>query len=292
MPSTRIDFGDPLTNPFGPQRQPSGAFSVDAFGLAQAQLTFAIDSTPAILGGCISIFRAGVDYPDDLGYPMKSYKVTVASSKGNISMVTVDYMGVFTSEGYTYTNMVGVVATQAQPIETHPNFTIITDSSISSNILAGDPTGTRYNSAIFNPSALSIAGGGAPQWSFGGFGVGKEGAVNIKAGVRQYLKPATTLRGTMYFNEANQAKAEKLNTAVGKTLKTGDAQTLIPDWIDGQTFGSHWLVTHAGIECIGKPTTLVETGNYAALKVTFDLMYSGKQGWDPDIYGRADEIFA
>jgi hypothetical protein len=290
MPSTRIDFGDPLTNPFGPQRQPSGAFSVDAFGLAQAQLTFAIDSTPAILGGCISIFRDGAPYPDDLGYPMKSYKITVASSKGNISMVTVDYMGVFTSEGYTYTNMVGVVATQAQPIETHPNFTIITDSTISSNILAGDPTGTKYNSAIFNQNPTATTTGG-PQFAFGGFGVGKGGAVNIKAGVRQYLKPATTLRGTMYFNQANQIKAEKLNAAVGKTLKTGDAQTLIPDWIEGQTLGSHWLVTHAGIECIGKPTTLVEVGNYAALKVTFDLMYSGKQGWDGDIYGQADAIF-
>lgn len=291
MPSTRIDFGDPLNNPFGPQRQPSGAFSVDAFGLAQAQLTFAIDSTPAILGGCISHFRAGVLYPDDLGYPMKSYKVTVASSKGNVSMVTVDYMGVFSSEGYTYPNVVGVVATQAQPIETHPNFTIITDSSISSNILGGDPKGTKYNSAIFNQNPTATTSDG-PQWSFGGFGVGKGGVVNRKAGVRQYLKPATTLRGTIYFNEASQAKAEKLNAAVGMTLKTGDAQTLIPDWIDDQTIGSRWLVTHAGIECIGKPTTIVETGNYAALKVTFDLMHSGKQGWDPDIYGQAEEIFA
>jgi hypothetical protein len=110
--------------------------------------------------------------------------------------------------------------------------------------------------------------------------------------VRQYLKPATTLRGTIYFNQTNQIKAEKLNAAVGMTLKTGDAQILIPDWIQDQTIGSRWLVTHAGIECIGLPTTIAVDGNYAALKVTFDLMHSGAQGWDPDIYGRSEEIFA
>lgn len=283
MASTRIDYGNSLS--FPGVRQPSGAFSVDPFGLAQAQLTVALDSDPANLAAAISAYMAGVDYPDDLGHPMKSYKYTIASAKGGVSMMTVDYMGVFTELGYTYPNVVGVVATQAQPIETHPNFTIITDSSISTNILGGDPLGTRYNSAIFNPALIPN------QFSFGGFGVGKAGSVNPKAGVRHYLKPATTLRGTIYFNESNQAKAEKLNAAVGKTLKTGDAQSLIPDWIEDQTLGSRWLVTHAGIECIGKPTTIAVAGNYAALKVTFDLMHSGKQGWDPDIYGQSEEIF-
>lgn len=292
MPSTRIDYGNSLASPG--QRQPTGAFSVDAFGLAQAQLTVALDSSPANLAEAIDLYMGGTNYPDDLGYPMKSYRYSISSAKGGVSMMTIDYMGVFTAEGYTYPNMVGVVATQAQPIETHPNFTIVTDSSISTNVLAGVAGSPPYqNNAIFNPAIAGTVTGGTPQYTFGGFGLGKSTeAPNIKAGVRQYLKPATTLRGTIYFNEANQAKAEKLNAAVGCRLKTGDAQTLIPDWIYGQTIGSRWLVTHAGIECIGKPTTIAVAGNYAALKVTFDLMYGGKNGWDPDIYGQAEEIFA
>lgn len=289
MADTRTDYGSSLT--FPGVRQPTGAFSVDAYGLAQAQLTYALDSDPANLSSAISIYMAGDDYPDDLGYPMKSYRYSISSSKGGVSMMTVDYMGVFTEEGYTYPNVVGVVATQAQPIETHPNFTIVTDPTISTNILAGSPPTSTYNSAIFTPNTLAVGGGSGLQYTFGGFGVGKGDVVNPFAGVRQYLKPATTLRGTIYFNMANQAKAEKLNAAVGKTLKTGDAQTLIPDWIEDQTIGSRWLVTHAGIECIGKPTTIAVEGNYAALKVTFDLMHSGSQGWNPSIYGQSEEIF-
>jgi hypothetical protein len=284
---TRIDYGDDLASPG--LRQASGAFSVDAFGLAQAQLTFALDSNPDNLMAAVDYYMAGQAYPDNLGFPMLSYKYAISSAKGGVCMMTVDYMGVFTSEGYTYPNMVGVVATQAQPIETHPNFTIITDPTISSNILAGSWDGTHYNEAIFNVNPLAV---GTPKATFGGFAVGSSGTVNPKAGVRQFLRPATTLRGTMYFNQSMQAAAEGLNAAVGKYLKSADAQTLIPDWIQDQTMGSKWLVTHAGIECIGKPTTIAVEGNYAALKVTFDLMHSGVQGWDPDIYGQADEIFA
>ena len=38
---TRINYGDDLTVP---KRQPQGAFSIDAYGLAQAQLTYAVDT--------------------------------------------------------------------------------------------------------------------------------------------------------------------------------------------------------------------------------------------------------
>jgi hypothetical protein len=289
MPSTRIDFGDSLLSPG--RRQPTGAFSVDAFGLAQAQLTVALDSDPANIADAINLYCGGIDYPDDLGQPMKSYKYSMSTSKGGVTLMTIDFMGVFTELGYTYPNMVGVVATQAQPIETHPNFTIITDDTISNNILAGSPPTTNFNSAIFNPNPTAVVGGSGFQYTFGGFGVGKGDTVNPLAGVRQYLKPATTLRGTIYFNPANQSKAEGLNAAVACYLKSADAQTLIPDWIQNQTLGSRWLVTHAGIECIGKPETIAVEGNYAALKVTFDLMNSGKQGWNQDIYAEADEIF-
>lgn len=289
MPSTRIDFGNTLTSPG--KRQANGSFNVDAFGLAQAQLTFALDSTPSNLKNAIALYSAGVDYPDDLGFPMKSYKYHLSTAKGGVSMLTVDYMGIFRSSGYTECQITGVANTTAQPIETHPNFTKVTDNTIGKDsptqILGGKPPSaiTAGNRPIFT----QVQNISPPQYIFNGFGVSDTDVVNIKAGIRQFLRPMWNVRGVVFFNTANASKATKMTDGVGRTLHGfGDVNKLIvPDAIFGYVEPAQCLLTAANAECIGTPS------NYSAIKVTYDLMIGGEIGWDPDIYGKmAVGIFA
>ena len=282
MPSTRIDYGDDL---YESKRQPTGTIEMDAYGLVQAQATFATDvsSIPTTL----STYSTTQEYPDNLGFPLKSYRYRVATSKGGVAMVTVDYIGVNRDAGYTDPHIQGVVNTAAQPIETHPNFTKVTDDTIGQGFAIGGVPSAPLNKAIFVNSTDQDTG--TVQYAFRGFGVSTTATtVNIKAGVRQFLRPMTTVRGTIYFNQSQSGKAEQLTAAIGRYLKTGDSQTLLQPWlVYGVTYGSRWLVTAANIEPIGTPELLTAP----VVKVTYDLMYGGKLGWDKDIYGEAETIF-
>jgi len=281
MPSTRIDFGNDL---YELVRQPAGTVEMDAYGLVQAQATFACDVS--IIPTVLSTFATGQPYPDSLGFPLTSYRYRVTTQKAGLAMVTVDYIGVNRPNGYTDPHIQGVVNTSAQPIETHPNFTKITDSSISNNVLAGVPA-AKFNNAIFGPQTDPTTA--TVQWAFKGFGVSTTAAtVNRKAGVRQYLRPMTTVRGTIYFRDSQSGAAESLSESIGRYLKTGDSQTLIQPWcVYGVVYGSRWLVTAANIEPMGTPDILTAP----VIKVTYDLMYGAILGWDPDIYGQAPSIF-
>lgn len=283
MTSTRHDFGNTLLNPG--QRQPSGTITQDAFGLIQAQLTFALDSDPANIKAALIYYTAGVDYPDDIGFPLKSYKCHVASAKGGVSMLTVDYMGVGRLDGYTDPQITGVANTTAQPIETHPNFSAVTDTTIGTSsptqLLAGKPPGakaTNGNNPIFVPTTTVPV-----QYQFAGFGATQEGstAINKKAGIRQFLRPMVNIRGVIFFDSATGDKAAIMTNGVGRTLKTdADMFKLIsPGDIIGALSHEYCLLTSANAECIGKP------GNYASIKVTYDIMIAGELGWDGDIYG-------
>jgi hypothetical protein len=281
MTTTRTDYGNDL---YELVRQPTGTVEMDAYGLVQAQATFACDVSiiPTVLG----TFANGQPYPDSLGFDLTSYRYRVTTQKAGVAMVTVDYIGVNRPNGYTDPHIQGVVNTSAQPIETHPNFTKVTDSTISSNVLAGVPS-AKFNNAIFGPTTDKDTG--TVQYQFKGFGVSTTASeVNIKAGVRQFLRPMTTVRGTIYFRDSQSGSAEKLSQAIGRYLKTADSQTLIAPWlVYGVVYGSRWLVTAANIEPIGTPDLLTSP----VIKVTYDLMYGGKLGWDKDIYGESESIF-
>jgi hypothetical protein len=281
MPSTRKDFGNDLTAVTG-IRQPSGTVEVDAYGVAQAQLIFAVDTDPANLAAVFAYYNAGQNYPEYLGWSMKSYRCHLSSSKAGIGMLTVDYMGIAREAGYSDPQIHGVINTTAQAIETHPNFTVsATAAGYAAGPLAGYADGTLFNNAMFSePDDHN-------NRAFRGFGVTKSGEdLNVKAGVRQYLRPLTTVRGVMLFDESQQIKAEKLSQNVGCYFNNTDGSELIsPDVVYGVVYGSRWLLTAANIECIGVP------GNYAALKVTYDMMYGGVNGWDKDIYLQGETIF-
>ena len=273
-------FGNPLNDPL---QDPTGAVEIDAYGLAQATLTFTIDRDA--LPDAISSLTAGTVYPVDIGIYMISYKYRIILDKANLAKIQVDYIGVQMSTGYTIPHIHGVVNTAAQPIETHPNFSKLQDavSYAVPQILGGTPADPR-NKAIFNQQSNG-------QSTFGGFGMTKSSAsdVNPFQGIRQYLRPMTTVRGEIYFDASSQGIAEKLSGSVGCYLQSSDSQTLIYPWIVyGPTYGSRWLVTAAPIECIGRPESSTDA---PMCKVTYDLQYGGKDGWDPSIYPQAELIF-
>ena len=285
MTDTRIDYGDNLLSPGA--RQPTGSISIDAFGLAQAQLTFAVDSDPGNLAAAIATYSMGVAYPDDLGFDMISYKYHITSAKGGVAMLTVDYMGVARGIGYTDAQITGISNATAQTIESHPNFTEVRDDTIGTGsptqLLAGTHDALAPgNYPIFNQVENSD---GKPAWTFGGFGESNDGSVNIKMSIRQFLKPMWNVRGVIFFNPETADSAATMTNGVGRTLNNiGDVQKLIrPNAVIGTVDETMCLLTAANAECIGTPD------NLAAVKVTYDLMISGAFGWDYDIYGTMQE---
>ena len=96
------------------------------------------------------------------------------------------------------------------------------------------------------------------------------------------------VRGVVFFNPENGARAAAMTNGVGRTLKTpADMFKLItPGDILGALSEDLCLLTAANAECIGTPT------NYAGIKVVYDIMIGGDLGWDPEVYGpMANSIF-
>jgi hypothetical protein len=245
-------------------------------------LVYTIDSSNASLTDMIDMVSMGIDYPYDVGFPMKSHKYAIALQPGGIATMTIDYMGVARGVGYTDAQISGVSNTTAQPIETHPNFTLVTDSTIGqgsvSQILAGPPAApsSNINKPIFIPSGDAVA-----PWRFDGFGLPADGTRNKKAGIRHFLRPMYSVRGVIFFNPNNGSSAGIMTNGVGRTLKTEEDmwKLITPGDILGALSPEFCLLTAANAECIGTPE------NYAGIKVVYDIMIGGELGWDPDIYG-------
>ena len=284
-------YGDELVSPG--VRQPNGSFHLDAYGLAQAQLTFAIDSDLANLIDVIDAFQTGVPYPDDLGFSMMSYKYAISSFPGSVSMLTVDYMGVARVDGWTDAQITGVASTTAQPIETHPAFSHDAESGdppTEHPALAGTPSAP-INNAIFVVAPPQPNGN--IQFSFGGFGCAQGETPNKKAGIRQFLRPMLNVRGQIFFNAEQASRSAAMVANIGKTLfNESDMQILItPNDAVGALSPEICLLTSASVEPIGYPGG--DGTNIAGIKVVYDIMVGGSSGWDEDIYWKTDgAIFA
>ena len=263
--------------------QPGKTLNVDAYGLAQAQITYAFDLS-ALSGGIVDALEASIVHPDSgtLGFTLRSYKYSYTFPKGDLIMVTVDFAGVARASGYTDAQITGVSTSSAQPIETHPNFTKNTDTTIGPNgsILAGTP-GATFNRAIFNP--INTGGSGGIQHTFGGFGVQTDPALppNKKAGVRQFLRPMVTFRGQMFFDDNKRNSINAIIKTIGRTLNNdNDAKTLLaPFTVDVPA--TRCLLSAANVEIIGSPVE----GRVCTQKVNYDIMFS-PYDWDADIYGK------
>jgi hypothetical protein len=287
---TRIDYGNSLDSPG--KRQPNGQVHIDAFGLAQAQLTFALDSSASSVENAIDTVSMGINYPEDIGFPMKSYKYAIAYSKGGVAMLTIDYMGVARGAGYTDAQVNGVANTTSQPIETHPNFKIH-DGRWVVGPLAGYPGNnganlTSTNNPIFIKMSTDNGDGTAQEtWKFNGFGFTPNGAVTAKSGVRQFLRPQGNIRGTMFFNNNNQGKAMMIFNNIGNIVMAADTSKLVPPFTYSSFSSAQaLLITSAQLEVIGTPS------NPAGTKMVYDVLVSGDDGWDLDIYQTAAQIFA
>lgn len=287
--NTIFKFGDQLEFP-GP-RQPNGQVHIDAYGLAQAQLTFALDSKTSNITDAIDGVSLGISYPENLGFPMKSYKYAIAYSKGGVAMLTIDYMGVARGVGYTDAQVNGVANCSSQPIETHPNFTHH-DSRFASGPLAGYPgnNGLNLNSSnwpIFVKQSLDNGDGTVGEtWKFNGFGFPKTGEINEKGGVRQFLRPQGNIRGTIFFDAAQSGRAKTMFNNIGNIITTSDVAKLVPPFtVSDFPTAQALLLTSAQLEVIGTPSSPCGT------KVVYDVMAGGDQGWDLDIYNTASAIF-
>jgi hypothetical protein len=276
MADTSIRYGNDLMTVV---KQPSGNIHLDAYGLAQSQITYAFDTSnmTSVIAQC----NAGITYPSDVGVVMKSYKYAFSTAKANVTMLTVDFMGVARSNGYTDAQISGVSTTAAQPIETHPNFTKRTDTTIGdlSTPIAGTPPqagGIAYNEAIF----AEVANSSPRQFTFGGFGVQTNATLdpNKKAGIRQFLRPMFTIRGQMFFNLSKISSVNALKNNVGRTFNSSADANILCNPLNVAEAG-RGLITAANVEVIGKPTDV------AAFKVTYDVMFSPYL-WDSDIYGK------
>lgn len=268
-------YGNNLSTAAG-VAQPGGSIVFDACGLVQAQMTFAIDT--AQISAAISYYKGGVDYPGSVGVTLKSYKYHIQSSKGDVSMITVDYMGIIGGSA-TKAQITGISNTSAQPIESHPSFT--ESAAGYGDVLAGFPDDPNSWPANNNPIWVSkVLDDGTTQYSFGGFGVAKkdQASRNIKAGIRQFLQPMQSIRGTIFF-AGNSSEGGQMAQGVGFTLTGGAINQLIPNSnITGALGAGYCLLTAANVEPIGVPD------NPVAIKVVYDIMVSGNDPWDADIY--------
>jgi hypothetical protein len=294
---TRKDFGNGLNTAPG-VKQPTGTFDRDAYGLVQAQLTYSLDSADTVLASMLNYFKTPQAYPYTLSGAlsdnMKSYRVHVSLTKGGLANVVVDYMGIDRTGGISDANIQGVVATTGQPIQTHPNFTAITDTTIGTadHPLAGKPNSTYASSTPNRPIFLPISADSAgintstvQRWEFKGFGVSTTDTPNKKAGVTQFLRPQTTVRGVIYIAASFSTFAGNITKNVGRRLDSTALSYLIPSSIIAESMNPDlYLLTHAGMETIGNANT-GSSANTVAYKITYDVMYGGKIGWDADIYG-------
>jgi hypothetical protein len=299
-----IPYGDSLIPPVA---QPGWQVEADGFGLLQAQIKFKWDNSE--MNNFTTVFAKGVTLgslvssaPSNF-QQMKIWKANMVYDKGNVLTVTADFCGIdpgVNSGVKTITQVVMSGSTASEPIEHHPNFLDVlcpTGLPPLSNKLAGFPpasgwdanVATNPNRALWTPK---VASGGATQGQqFVGFLPNQDasefpGSINIKAGIKNYYKPANTLRCLFYVN--NEATAVGYSSYVG-WITNGNLYQL-PDSYKGLATGMYggsfiyspeflakinrgFLITSCSVEQFG-----------GIWKVTADLMLSGISGWDKDIY--------
>lgn len=195
-------------------------------------------------------------------------KVSMNRETGDRLNWTVEFMGVDRSiaqEGgnRTQPNVEGNSLTQAAPIETHKDFKLV---------LAGDPTAPK-NGAMFDTKTglfkgftQRVAGTSVDSWL----------ATFPLAGVRQFLTPGFSIKGSFYTIERGDLAIAK---DVGRWSYDGTFRgvKLIPDDIAGASrkANTDYLLTNISIErfAAGK-----------VFKVNFEILRSEDPGWHPKIY--------
>jgi hypothetical protein len=294
--------------------QPDYQFTHNGYGLLQLTANYAIDSSNAGISSVVfrrgEGFRKGTDSLSNALADTADWTVVKAEEKGRdgeLTYFTVYYAGIAGKASTSDTECTMTSSTVSEPIESHPNFSVIQCPQIgggnTDNVLGGiwegnnpppleKPTGTPNPKnkfrAIWNISFNTQTQ--TKNITFAGFSPTDNtstSTANEKAGVRSWMRPTVTLKLTAYTN--NGVSATDTVSRVGwiqpygsfgvlsvpdvyKNIITNDPLTVEAKNI-GSSSGRNWLCTSANMEVYG--------GLY---KVTADLLLSGVLGWDGDIY--------
>jgi hypothetical protein len=299
MSDTIIKYGDDLV---APVLQPGWTIEQDGFGMLQVSAKFKWAKSE--VGNFPERFKRGDPFPESNYNNLCLFKASMSVEKGEVVTVTADYCGLANSGGYDAAGhsdpqimMTGASASES--IQSHPNFITVNCLNFGDvNPLAGYPPTlggfdsnltTNPNRAAWTPK---VAGSGlVNNCQFIGFLPNQDisdATPNIKAGIKSYYKPQTTLRVLVYFKDESEA----LDRASIVGFITDGSAYYLPEaykalalaespYSGTFTYSEAWtdqihksfLVTNASVERFG-----------SLWKVTADLMLSGMGGWDIDVY--------
>lgn len=291
--------------------QPDYQFSHNGYGLLQLSVNFDCDINEA--GKSWLTFKRGDSFPatsGPLGTALNKVKWTLvkadeAGRDGDIMRIRAMYAAIEGDNTISQTEANITSAAVSEPIESHPNFSVIQVPAIANN---GGPTNNQPLGGTFTNGTPPIiqnapdpknpfraywvtgqAGPGVFPWQFVTFlPTTNNTEVNRKAGVKSWFRPSITMRLTAYTSDAQAASDTAYR--VGWIIDTDGYgifswpdvydRIVADDPIISDEFGKkNWLVTGTNVEVYG--------GLY---KVTADLLLSGAVGWDPDIYPKNSQI--
>ena len=289
---------------FEVELQPDYSFSHNGYGLLMLNATFAQDAREAATSQ--GMFARGAAFPN---YARGRLSVALAKEAwtcvkaeesgrdGNVIYVKATFAAISTTVGGTNTETECTITGSAvsEPIETHPNFTIIQMSGLGSMPLGGElddkgpplqVTGEARNPyrAKWTQSVVE----GVVQYQFQGFlpAQKKDDEFNRKAGVKSYFRPSIVMKLTGYTTDATAA--QNAASKVGWRTFAGSGFLKIPESYQRISEYSATGATLQGSLAGEKPNYLITSSNmevYGGLfKVTVDMMLSGIAGWDADIY--------
>jgi hypothetical protein len=294
--------------------QPDYQFSHNGYGLLQLTANYAVDIGSA--GSSANFLKRGDALLEGSGLLNmalsyeKGWTCVKAEEKGrdgDIAYITGHYAAIVNNRDTTDTEAVMTSSVVSEPIESHPNFSVVQCPEIGdgTHALGGKWLGNNPPAVDNNPDNIyraiwNISFSGQTQTkniTFAGFSptdTTTTKTANRKAGVRSWMRPTITMRLTGYTKSSQLAQDTVKyvgwisgNGEVGALILPEAYQEIANDPlivnaadVSVNTKGQkNWLITSANMEVYG--------GLY---KVTADLMLSGVLGWDRDIYPNYNAI--
>lgn len=278
-------FGQPLNQEYSVV--PGYQINTDGYGLVTMTLRLRADVANRL--SFDSDFKRGDECPMNEYKTMSLMKASYTVDEGNLISVNADYVGIANGASATDPIVTVTSSTVSEAIESHPNFNKLVVAGIG-DVLAGYPT-TNLDLAKNNAYWVSApkGQGAVSNFQFVGFlpTQNSEKPINIKAGIKSFVRPSVTMRVVFYTSDVTIAKNvvkscgfvfsgefselggrapySQIAAEISSKLKVVDSS--VPK------SGRNWLCTGSNMEMYG-----------AIYKCQFDLMLSGHYGWDADIY--------
>ena len=300
--STSKSFLSPSINTAGWVLQPDYSWSNNGYGLLQLNANLVTDSKSVeqmeqlVRGRKFSEIYASPDTSKYANFTL--VKASINRIEGEMVKATVNFAGIaqgLTGGAATDTEAFITSSAVSEPIESHPNFTkhLVNEIGDPGITLGGydaagnPPTDPNQAGNKFHAKWTNVSQSSVPTWQFVAFIPTQDSTkpINIKAGIKSWMRPSITVRMIAYT--AKQDFAEAAGRFAGCVTTNGDFGPFIlpPVYkniglagpfvkIEGMKATSrNWLVTSCNVEVFG-----------GLFKVQADMMLSGVCGWDSDIY--------